>query len=518
MPEIQEIPRNPDDSVVSLTWAEGGSATEPSAGRKDTGFLSLDVVSEEEMNWLSRDPMRFVRALYGRYPNASEALFTSWLVRNGVWANGINPLEGFLSDSLVTDSLVADVWVNPPDIDTGATRVQVSVPKASPHTFPATRDTYVFVPVDLLVPPTATTADLTFLDVPVGDPAPATPAGTEAVWRVETDGTSIVDQEVLVFVVPAFKDVGTQSMFTGTLDVLGNASVAGNLDVLGNTTLGDTSGDTLVVTATSTFLNMVTLADDLVVDGLTFLNGDVDIGNAAGDAISVLGTMTVTPAATFNGLVTHNANIDFGANTITGAGGTVTTSTVNAGSMDTGSSAGTVRPGIIYPYTDATPSALLGRTQFNGSRWSVGDGAVARTIYSPIEAYVVSDSTTSSIDDIAGASVSLLIGDNEWVIVTLDLWMDVSTAGEDPTLRIAATNGVDNVSILNTGDGDAASKVLPSTAANGDDRPARLVVRWKPTNDIVTPNNTNWTIRARHGVTGAATLTSTNVLLSVRYE
>lgn len=312
MTEPQEIPRNGDDSYVVLTWAEGGNKVEPSLGKKGTGWQSGDVVDEDTINWTSYATMQFVRALVSRYPQASEALFTSWLVRNGVWANGLNPLEGFLSDAAVTDSLVADVWVNPPSIDTGAIRIQVSVAKATPWVFPASRDTYVFVPVDVTVPPTATNADLTFTSVPIGDPAPATPAGTEAVWRVETDATSIVDQEILVFTVPSFKSIGIQSMFVGSLDVLGNATVAGDLDIAGDTTIGDAGTDTLVVAATTTFLDMVTLADDLIVDGATFLNGNVDIGNAAGDAISVLGTMTVTPTATFNGAIIANGDVTLG--------------------------------------------------------------------------------------------------------------------------------------------------------------------------------------------------------------
>lgn len=40
-------------------------------------------------------------------------------------------------------------------------------------------------------------------------------------------------------------------------------------------------------------------ANDLVVPGPAFLNGNVTLGNAATDLISVLGTLTVTPLATF---------------------------------------------------------------------------------------------------------------------------------------------------------------------------------------------------------------------------
>lgn len=528
MAEPQEIPRNPNDSYVLLTWAEGGAVNEPTSGKKNTGWIA-EVVDKETLNWTSRDAMRFTRAIVARYPQAAEGFFTSWLVRNGVWANGFGALEGFLSDALVTDSLVADVWLDPADIDTGAVRIQVSVPLASPFTFIANRDTYVFVPIDVVVPPTATLADLIFLDVPVSDPPPATPAGTVPVWRVETDGAAIVDQEILVPTVPILKTVGiTEAAIMGNVEVGGNLDVMGNLSVTGTSTLEDV----LTVNAAATVNGMTSVNGTLMVDGtLSVINdnpasftGNVTLGDGAGDAIVVQGTTNVNAPATFNSTLTANGNVNlgndpadaltinatvtFGANTITGAGGTITTSTVN------GSTVGAT----VINFNTTTPSGTNGRLVYNGRRLSVGDGLSARRLMHPLTAYVVSHTTTAATTDITGATISMDIDDDEWVFFRVSAIQDVDTAGQDPKIRLAATNGVDNVTILNLGDVDQAQLTLPSVAANNDRSPNIFTVRWKPTNDVITPDNTSWVIRVQHGVTGGVTLISSNVFLEGWYE
>lgn len=72
----------------------------------------------------------------------------------------------------------------------------------------------------------------------------------------------------------------------------------GDLTVNGSTQLGNTSGDTLSVTATSTFSSPVTFDDDVAVNGaIVFtgdltagsvtINSDATIGNSASDALTV---------------------------------------------------------------------------------------------------------------------------------------------------------------------------------------------------------------------------------------
>lgn len=557
---VQDIPRYATNEVVDLHWAENvGAAVEPIAGRKDTGYLTNDVVTRQEINWLSRDPMRFIRAVVARFPNASEAMFASFMPPGdfGIWQNAVNPLDVYLTDSGGVDSIVADVWVDPDD--EGATRVQVNVPLGDPQTLVATRDTFVYVPNTMTAPPVVSRPEVTFLDVPINDPAPAAPAGTVPVWRIRTDGVGITQQEIILQRFPVMKTIGFEAIagagdinlagnadIQGNLMLGGNAEIDGDLTVEGNTVLGDNIADTVVSSGP------VTVGTNLTVNGNTVLgdaagdttqvngpfsctvtatfNGNVNLGNAAGDTILVLGTLsiaqdlTLTTALiangactlgnaaadtiTINGTTTINEDVDFGANTITGAGGTITTSTVNAS---------TVAPTTVNFNTTASATAS-GRVTYDGSRLTVGNGTVARNILSPNVAYVVSDDTSAATDDLPGATVSLTIGDNQWVYAKVEAIQQSDSANEDVKILLAATNGVDNVAILNSGDADQAQLVLPTVVAANDRSPTGFTVRWKPTNDIGAPDNTSWTIYVRHGITGAKVLTTSNVLLHVWYE
>jgi hypothetical protein len=308
-----DIPRNPDGSFVSLTWAEGGTATEPSAPRKDSGFLAGDVVTEPEINWLSRDPMRLARALESRSAMGAEGLYDSHLAvltyTHGVWStDAVGALEGFLSDAPTgVNSIVSDVWVNPSGA-TGAVRMQVSVPKASPATFVASRSNYVYVTVSPIAPPTNTLADLTILDVPLGDPAPAAPANTVAVWRVDTNGVTITAQQVQVPSIPVFLDIGVMGdlLVQGTLDVFADIDM-NNTDLLNCNeadiaTLVVGAGGIESITATNN-LGTVT-ADSVSASTLT-----VPFVFTAEDTV---GSVTVEVPSTFNG----DINVDSAANVI----------------------------------------------------------------------------------------------------------------------------------------------------------------------------------------------------------
>lgn len=241
------------------------------------------------------------------------------------------------------------------------------------------------------------------------------------------------------------------------------------------------------------------------------------VSTGAGPALEAIGNLNVTgnstlgnagsDTLTINAATTIAEDVDFGANTITGAGGTITTSTMNASAV--------VPTEVRFNTTSAVTGN--GRAAYDGRRLSVGDGSAARRIHHPKTAYVVSDNTTSAVEDITGASISMEIEDDEWVYFRITAMQTVSASSQDPKILLAATNGVDNVSILNTGDADQAQVILPTVVANGDTSPTGFVVRWKPTNDVGSPDNTSWTIRVRHGVTGA-TLTTSNVFFEGWYE
>jgi len=508
--EPQDITRNPDDSVVPVTWAEGGAVTEPSAGKKDVGWAAADVVDKETINWTNREPMRWLRALYSRYPQASEGLMTSWLVRNGAWSdNGVGALDGFLSDtSGGANVFAADVWANPPDIDTGAVRVQVSVSKASPATFSASRDNYVFVPIDMISPPTVSVAELTITAVSIGDPAPATPAGTVAVWRVETDGSSIVDQEVLVFTIPSFKTIGVTAINT-----LGNVNVGGDLDVAGNLTVGGTSdfSDAVDVAAMLTvsgdapavFTGNVTAGTDagdaVVINGTTNVNatlsanGNVNLGNNTGDQINVGGggsdAVAVLAPSTFGQTITMNAvlnalsGINLSAQTIGGTPGSLVDVELLQITEVRWDASGTTLPGAA------------GRTRWNDTFFALMDGAgQVRTFDEPSRGHDVAFTTSSGIADTT-ATCGRRIKENEPTIIEVVVSRyENSTAPDTMNFRLSITGPLGTVEPVATS---------YQVATSGVGYSQNYTFRWTPTDDFGAETTTqNYSALVRLGTSG----------------
>ena len=89
----------------------------------------------------------------------------------------------------------------------------------------------------------------------------------------------------------------------GKVHITDNAEVDGNLQVDGNTTLGNASGDTLTVNATSTFTAPITSTDitaDAVRIGVAASN---EIDTSAGNLVldSAGGTVNITDDATVSG-------------------------------------------------------------------------------------------------------------------------------------------------------------------------------------------------------------------------
>jgi len=252
----------------------------------------------------------------------------------------------------------------------------------------------------------------------------------------------------------------------------------------GDLIIGDADTDALIVVSTSTFQSPV------------FFNKDVDIGTDAAD------TLLVRAKSTFS------EDINFGANTILGTGGTVTTGTVNADVLAVTE--------IRYDSIPGAPPTVNGRTSYDGRSLTIGDGTVARQYHTPKRVYVSSDDTVLASEDIAGASLSMTIGNNEWVYFRLSAAHLITGGGDTFFCRLAATNGVDSTTVLNSGDDDAATYGF-TFGANGKITQS-IIVRWKPTNDIAVPNNTSWTIRAVHGIAGGNTLTTSNVEIEGWYE
>jgi hypothetical protein len=334
----EEYPRQPTGRAVDITWAESpGQAIEPTPAKKLAGWNAGDVVDKGTRNWADQAPMRAARSVFSQHPTA-EKLFTTWLARHGIWSNdAMPPLQGFLSDGPAgVNTLVCDLWADPNG--TGAVRVQVNVPKATPTTFVATRDTFVFSPIDSLEPPTIAGTELSYIDVPVGDPQPATPAGTVPVWRVRTDAATITEQEILVPTIPVLHPIALLALtIGGDLEVNGATTLNGTLDVCGSTQLGDDLADTVDVFGNTTLgddeTTTVTIPGAVTITALGSLDVDgtftADTGNLTATASvkfvskgeTILGTsaadlLTVEAATTFKAPVSLQTSL-----TVLGASG-----------------------------------------------------------------------------------------------------------------------------------------------------------------------------------------------------
>lgn len=94
-----------------------------------------------------------------------------------------------------------------------------------------------------------------------------------------------------------------------TFDVVGDGLFSGNLAVNGNATIGNAAGDAHVITGTldcNQAVNVdgaLTATSTLTVTAAATFNGNVAIGNAAGDAHTLLGTLNANSTAGSNGQI-----------------------------------------------------------------------------------------------------------------------------------------------------------------------------------------------------------------------
>ncbi len=469
---VSEIPTAADGSIIDYRWASSGIAVEPSSGRKDTGWQPSDVVTEGERNWLDNTSTTFANGTLRRVVRADQGFYTNWFAGGGAWRNGAAPLQGFLGVGAST-TRVANLWLDPND--EGAVFVQVRVSSGAPHVFVASRTTYVFVPDDENI---AGDADLTYLDVPLNDNPPATPAGTVLVWRVDTDASSITAATQRLPTSPTMGMVNIMQGFVQTLTVGGNS------------TFGENASNTATFIASAAFNSPATF------------RSNVNLGDAAADVITVDGTASFSQPVT---MPTLASNMNFGGNTISGTG-TVSATTLTGSSL--------VFNSVGFP---TTANATLA---YNGDSLFIGDGTSARRVHSPVEIYISGvPAVTQANVIIPGASIARTIEPTDDVEIIVEAAQTASLAGSDVSLRLDATNGVDTVSILNLGDPDQGLSVPPTTTGAGDRVPNRIRVRWRPTNDVPAPVNNAWTIRARHGISGpgGTAVTTTNIKLELSF-
>lgn len=99
-------------------------------------------------------------------------------------------------------------------------------------------------------------------------------------------------------------------ILNGNYGISQNAAAASNLFVAPTTFNG-----LATFTGGMQFQSAVNMTDNLTVAGVTTLNGNVVLGNAAGDSITVTGTPTFAQTATFNGIANFNGNVALGSDT-----------------------------------------------------------------------------------------------------------------------------------------------------------------------------------------------------------
>ncbi len=278
--------------------------------------------------------------------------------------------------------------------------------------------------------------------------------------------------------------VGYDAHFSEDILALGSLTIPQNVTLCSGTgsftcAVGTSSADTFTCNSTATFNAPVTVANGQ----LFTANGNTVLGNADTDTVTFVAKVT--------------SDLEIGVSE-------TTTLTVNS---DT-----TFTEGLFAGVPAVQTTA--GKLWYDGSNWRVGNGASVNTLIGVRTDYVVSDDTGAANDDLTGASVTMTITPDEWIFAKIEALQFRTDNATTCNIGIAATNGADTVTILNSGDADQAFSQLPTSTAVNQEHPNAILVRWKPTNDFAVPNNNNWTIYGRHGVSGG-TLTSSNVYLQV---
>ncbi|MCZ2132119.1 MAG: hypothetical protein LC116_02830, partial [Bacteroidetes bacterium] len=104
---------------------------------------------------------------------------------------------------------------------------------------------------------------------------------------------------------------GTAISAQGNVSVTGNTSVTGNASVAGNVTFASNAGSSATI---GNAAGTNTVSGNTTFNQNVFANGNTTLGDVAGDAITVTGTATFTPQATFTGgAITANGSFIAGA-------------------------------------------------------------------------------------------------------------------------------------------------------------------------------------------------------------
>jgi hypothetical protein len=423
-------------------WAEDGTVTDPGDAYEETGFSAGESLPAAVLNFPHREAARWARALAARALDGSANLMGTWAPDAAAWT----PIAAGLNATLAASTL----WLDPDD--TGAVKVQARVVAGNPHTFTASKDTYVAVSIANMLALHDDPTSMEFDEVANGAGAPTPSAGFIYVWKVVTDGSTITSSTLQIPEVPTFRTLSAAGLTLDTLSVgvltvqdnssLGNASAA-SLLVSGATTLSsgldmDSSSisnvDALAAASLSTTGNVsiggnldmtagsISNVTTLATTGNVSVGGNLDMTSGSISNVTTIdtssnatvgGTLGVTGALTATGGISLPSGAD-----LTGSAGTV----ITAPTIDTSDSAGVVKVGELQFYSDASPSSTTGVLQFFGRGLSVGISTTAKRISIPFEDYIASpaDSASSTATG-ASVTVTLVAGDVVYVTASADV-------------------------------------------------------------------------------------------------
>ena len=191
-----------------------------------------------------------------------------------------------------------------------------------------------------------------------------------------------------------------------------------------NYTLG--INDSVVATISgSTFVGGVQVVANFGVTGSAGFNGAVTLGDASGDAISVLGTMTVTPNATFSGDIKVNGN-DITTDTAAAA----TVFNANATSLNMGGAATTMLVG-------ATNVAMaVGGVASPASTITAATGSFGRVLASSTSTFTGATTHNGGI-----STTTLLASSNATILGTLGVSQSITGSSTLTLTGQAILNG-----------------------------------------------------------------------------
>ena len=233
-------------------------------------------------------------------------------------------------------------------------------------------------------------------------------------------------------------ELGKNVDLNGTLDVSGAATVSsltsnnaiaatGNLTI--NTNKFSVAGGTgnTIIAGTLNGQGNVDFDSDLNVDGNSTFNGNVTLGNAGGDTITVTGTTTFTPSVDFDGGLTiaGSQTVDAGGNKILNVGTPVaSTDAANKGYVD-----------AVKQALDIKDSVRVATTANIASTYNNGTSGVGATITADANGAI-------SIDDVSPTTGNRILVKNQTDTTENGIYT-VTTVG-DGSNPFVLTRAIDN--------------------------------------------------------------------------